>query len=60
MNKENKYPDKRGLYKCIVDGKKMILTHHYCENNKKHWWTDTRGYDVVGCNIEVVEPFSID
>ena len=56
---KNKYPEKRGLFKCLVDGKKMVLTHHYCANNNKHWWTTTDGYDVVGYNIEIIEELKI-
>lgn len=59
MTKETKWPDKRGLFKCIVDGQKKVLTHHYCENNNKHWWTDTRGYDVIGYDIQVIEEYKI-
>ena len=46
------FPDKRGMYECLVDGKETYLVHHECMNNGKHWWSDTRGYDVVGCDIK--------
>ena len=46
------YPSERGLYHCIVDGKEQILVHHICMNNGKHWWSDVRGYDVVGYEIK--------
>lgn len=45
------WPAERGLYHCLVDGKKMALVHHYCCNNGKHWWSTTSGHDVVGCEI---------
>ena len=53
------WPKKRGLYRCKVDGTPMVLTHHYCVNNKKHWWTTTSGHDVVGCEILWREKFEI-
>lgn len=53
------WPKERGIYKCKVDGKPMVLTHHYCVNNNKHWWTTTAGYDVVGCKIEWNEKITI-
>lgn len=42
------WPEARGLYRCKVDGKEQILVHHYCGDTKRHWWTDTAGYDVIG------------
>lgn len=45
------WPDERGLYLCEVNGKQAILAHHCCGMNNKHWWTDTRGYDVVGYEV---------
>ena len=41
------WPKKKGLYRCSVDGKEMVLHHHFCEMNHRHWWTDTSGYDVI-------------
>lgn len=52
MKKEITWPKKRGLFECVVDGKRMALVHHFCENNGKHWWTTTSGHDVVGCDIK--------
>lgn len=53
MSEWNKgWPDKRGLYRCRVDGKEKFLVHHHCELNGKHWWSDTKGFDVVGCQVE--------
>lgn len=46
------WPKERGLYKCKVDGKEKYLVHHTCDLNGRHWWTDTRGFDVVGCKVE--------
>lgn len=45
------FPDKRGLYHCKVDGKETYLIHHCCDMTNKHWWSDSRGFDVVGCEI---------
>ena len=45
------YPDTRGLYRCKVDGQEKILVHHVCVINDRHWWSDIKGYDVVGCEI---------
>ena len=49
---KNGWPDKRGLYRCKVDGKETVLVHHRCDLNGRHWWSDTRGFDVVGHRIE--------
>lgn len=47
------WPEKRGLYRCRADEEKEVyLVHHKCDVNGRHWWTDTRGYDVVGYQIE--------
>lgn len=46
------WPDKRGLYRCKVDDKETVLVHHRCDLNGRHWWSDTRGFDVVGHRIE--------
>ena len=35
------YPDKRGLYRCLVDGQVRHLVHHKCDITGRHWWTDT-------------------
>ena len=51
------YPEKRGLYHCLVDNKPMVLTHHRCDLNGRHWWTTTDGFDVVGCEIKWGEKF---
>ena len=42
------YPKERGLYRCQVDGREQVLVHHYCGTNRRHWWTDTAGFDVLG------------
>lgn len=55
----NDWPKDRGIYKCLVDGKPMVLTHHYCSNSDRHWWSTTAGYDVVGCKIEWIEKLTI-
>ena len=49
---KNGWPDKRGLYRCKVDGKETVLVHHRCDLNGRHWWSDTKGFDVVGHRIE--------
>lgn len=41
------WPDKKGLYKCKVDGKERTLHHHHCKDNGRHWWTYTDGSDVI-------------
>ena len=46
------WPQDRGLFKCRVDGKETYLVHHRCDLNRRHWWSDTKGYDVIGCSIE--------
>ena len=46
------YPDKRGLYRCLVDGQVRHLVHHKCDITGRHWWTDTAGYDVVGFEVK--------
>lgn len=46
------WPEKRGLYQVRVDGKESFLVHHKCDLNGKHWWSDTKGFDVVGCRVE--------
>jgi len=46
------YPDKRGLYKCMVDGKEQFLVCHRCDITGKARWSDVRGYDIVGCQIK--------
>ena len=46
------WPDRRGLYRCKVDGKETVLVHHRCDLNGRHWWSDTKGFDVVGHRIE--------
>lgn len=46
------WPKQRGLYRCRVDGDERLLVHHCCDLNGKHWWSDTKGFDVVGCTIE--------
>ena len=46
------WPEKRGVYKCRVDGAEQFLTHHSCDLNGRHWWSTLRGFDVVGCKIE--------
>lgn len=53
------WPKQRGIYRCKVDGKPMVLTHHFCELNGRHWWSTTDGHDVVGCNIEWSEKIKI-
>lgn len=35
------------MYRCEVDGKEQVLVHHYCGDTRRHWWTDTSGYDVI-------------
>ena len=46
------YPKERGLFRCIIDGEReQILVHHYCGTTRRHWWTDTAGYDAIG-NIQ--------
>ena len=45
------WPKERGLFKCLVDGKEKYLVHHMCDITGRHWWSDTAGYDVVGCQI---------
>ena len=44
---ESGWPETRGLYRCEVDGKEQVLVHHYCGDTRRHWWTDTSGYDVI-------------
>ena len=46
------FPSERGFFKCKVGDKEMILVHHICTMNGKHWWSDTFGRDVVGDNIK--------
>ena len=53
------WPKSRGIFRCRVDGKEKVLTHHYCELNGKHWWSTTDGHDVVGFNIEWCEKIKI-
>lgn len=53
------WPKDRGIFRCLVDDKPMILTHHYCELNNRHWWSTTDGHDVVGCKIEWIEKIQI-
>ena len=54
MNNEGNsgYPERRGLYECSVDGQKKYLILHRCDITGKARWSDTRGYDVVGCEIK--------
>ena len=54
MNNEGKsgYPEQRGLYECTVDGERTYLVLHRCDITGKARWSDTRGYDVVGCEIK--------
>ena len=42
------WPDKRGMFRCKVGDTEQILVHHYCGDTKRHWWSDTAGYDVIG------------
>lgn len=46
------YPNERGMFKCLVDGKETYLIHHYCVNNGKHWWSYTSGHDVIAESIQ--------
>ena len=46
------YPNERGFYKCKVGDEEMILIHHICTVNGRHWWSDTTGHDVVGHEIK--------
>ena len=48
------YPERRGLYECRVDGEKRYLVCHRCDITGKARWSDTRGYDIVGCEIKWV------
>lgn len=55
------FPARRGLYKCMVDGKEQFLVCHRCDITGKARWSDTRGYDVVGCDIKYSKgPLSAD
>lgn len=46
------FPEKRGIYKCKVDGKETVLTHHKCNLSGKHRWSTVDGYDVIADKIE--------
>lgn len=46
------FPERRGIYKCKVDGKETVLTHHKCDMSGKHRWSTVDGYDVIAEKIE--------
>ena len=49
------YPNERGMFKCLVDGKETYLIHHHCCNNGKHWWSYTSGHDVIADKIQFLD-----
>lgn len=55
------FPKERGLYRCKVGENNLdqVLVHHYCGENKKHWWTDTAGYDVLEKVMYNPEPLAV-
>ena len=58
-NFEKGYPKKRGLYRCLVNGKEQVLVHHYCGMNRRHWWTYTSGHDVLGEILYYPKPVAV-
>lgn len=44
------YPDKPGIYTCLVDGEECKLKHFICSMSGRHEWVDEYGnyvYSVV-------------
>ena len=46
------YPKEKGLYKCLVGEKEMILIHHHCDLTGRSYWSTLGGQDIVGYDIK--------
>lgn len=48
------FPEKRGAYRCRIDGSDEIVTllHTACTITDRHRWMTLGGHDVVGVTVE--------